>query len=533
MFKKDQIWRDLIVVLFATLGGVVWANSTLKAGTTPVPSRHPIWVLFNDKGPAEAEYYRGVFNPVQLTERARNRRLWRGTRGIIDYIDLDVPPEYISQIQALGVPVRTVSRWFNAISVMATDDEESVIGALPMVKKTKRVIRVSRRFLKNVERGDINPNDVNVAFENYGASYGQLDQINAIAAHADGYTGSGIWVLMLDTGYLTDHLVFQANRIVGQYDFIQDDSITNNQEGDTANQEEHGTATASIVGGNDPGIFMGVAFDCSFLMAKTEIVDQEIQIEEDYYVAGLEWGEALGADVVSSSLGYIDWYTFEQMDGHTALTTQAMDIAASLGMVCVTAAGNEGGTDWGHIIAPADADSVISVGAVNSEDIIAGFSSPGPTADGRLKPEVVARGVYTYAAGSSTTSAFIHASGTSLSTPLVAGASALVLQAHPTWTPMMVREALMAMADNAESPDNNYGFGLIDVMAAINYNFDIDTGDLTQDGQINIGDVVLMVNWILSGMNLLPSQIERADINLDGLVNVLDAVQLVNLILTY
>ena len=98
---------------------------------------------------------------------------------------------------------------------------------------------------------------------------------------------------------------------------------------------------------------------------------------------------------------------------------------------------------------------------------------------------------------------------------------------------MMVREALMATADNAEAPDNNYGFGLIDVMAAINYSFDIDTGDLTQDGQINIGDVVLMVDWILSGMNLLPSQIERADINLDGFVNVLDTVQLVNLILTY
>jgi len=234
---------------------------------------------------------------------------------------------------------------------------------------------------------------------------------------------------MLDTGFFTDHNVFQPERIVAEYDFIQADSVTQNQEGDNPSQHNHGTATASAAGGYLNGELRGVAYGCKFLLAKTEIVDQEIQAEEDYYVAALEWGEALGADVVSSSLGYLDWYTYEDMDGATAVTTNGVDYAVSLGMVCVTAAGNEGNSDWFYMIAPADADSVIAVGAVDSLNAIAAFSSHGPTYDGRIKPEVLARGVATYAAGTASADAFISASGTSLSTPLVAGAAAVILQA--------------------------------------------------------------------------------------------------------
>lgn len=526
-------WPFLVIGLLVLPGVRLLANSAVDNSGTPGAERRPIWVFFQDKGQQEEAFLRDIISAPHVSERARERRLLRGTRDILNYMDVEIPEAYIQQVSESGVDIRVISRWFNAISVMANEQEESYINNLPMVKKTKRVMRVSRRFLKKVQRNPDQLNDASEIFEDYGNSYAQLEQINAVNAHTGGYSGNGVWVLMLDTGYLTSHAVFQTDRIVAEYDFIQADSVTTNQEGDYYSQHDHGTATASVVGGYSPGNLLGVAFNCSFLLAKTEIVNEEMQIEEDYYIAGLEWGEALGADVVSSSLGYIDWYLFDQMDGETALTTQAVDIAASLGMVCVTAAGNERGSNWGHIISPADADSVISVGAVNSDGDLANFSSPGPTADGRIKPEVVARGVYTHAAGTSGDSVFITANGTSLSTPLIAGAAALILEAHPDWNPMMVREALMMTASQANSPDNDYGYGLIDVVAAINYSFEINQGDITQDGQINVSDVILLLDWILSDMSLSPIQIERADLNDDTIVNVQDVVQLVEAILTF
>ena len=197
----------------------------------------------------------------------------------------------------------------------------------------------------------------------------------------------------------------------------------------------------------------------------------EIEQEEDNYVAGLEWGEQNGADIACSSLGYLDWYTYEHLDGNTAVTTIGVDIAASLGVLTVTSAGNEGNDDWYYIITPADADSVLSVGAVNSSGDIAYFSSHGPTYDGRIKPEVCAMGLYTYCISPNTTSEYSSASGTSLSAPLAAGAAAVVLSANLNLSAMELREALMMTASMADSANNDYGWGIVNTLAAINYEF--------------------------------------------------------------
>ena len=214
---------------------------------------------------------------------------------------------------------------------------------------------------------------------------------------------------------------------------------------------------------------IGVAFDAEFLLAKTEDTSQEIQQEEDDYVSGLEWGEANGADIVSTSLGYLDWYEYSDLDGNTAVTTNGIDIAVGLGMVCVTAAGNEGNDDWYYIIAPADADSVISVGAVEESGEIASFSSHGPTADGRIKPEVCARGRQTWCISPNTTTNYSQMSGTSLSCPLVGGAAALIRQAKPNWTAMEVHEAIIMTASMADSANNTYGYGILNAAAAVEY----------------------------------------------------------------
>ncbi|NQV13899.1 S8 family serine peptidase, partial [bacterium] len=226
-----------------------------------------------------------------------------------------------------------------------------------------------------------------------------------------------------------------------------------------------------------------------------------------------------------------DWYTYADLDGETAVTTNGVDLAVSMGLVCVTAAGNEGNDDWYYIIAPADADSVISVGAVDSLNNIASFSSHGPTYDGRIKPEVLAQGVATFAAGTASPESFIYGNGTSLSTPLVAGAAVLILEAHPNWTPMMVRESLMMTADENSSPNNTRGFGLIDVMAAINYDFGVVQGDVSEDGELNVNDAVLLLEWVLNGTEITEIQFNTADINSDNQINILDIVVLVEWIL--
>ncbi|MEE8171050.1 MAG: S8 family serine peptidase, partial [Phycisphaerae bacterium] len=275
----------------------------------------------------------------------------------------------------------------------------------------------------------------------------------------------------------------------------------------------------------------GAAFDASFLLAKTEDTTQEVQAEEVQFVAGLEWIEVGGADLATSSLGYIDWYTPADLDGQTAVTTIAVNVATQNGLVCVNAAGN-GGNDADpatlRLIAPADAFEVLSCGAVDSAGLTAFFSSDGPSFDGRVKPEVLARGLDTNTVSATSDSALAAVSGTSLSTPLVAGATALIIQAHPNWTVDRIRRALFHTADRF-SVDGTFdplfirGYGIIDVWAAINFvHGDID-GDGTADGD----DVEPFVRALLD-VNPNTDQVRRSDVNADGAVTVDDVSIFVN-----
>jgi subtilisin family serine protease len=386
--------------------------------------------------------------------------------SLVDNRDIPVSPDYIDEIKYTGVTIRTVSKWLNAVSVSGTIEQLRSISDFPFVKKIdpvyggKRKSPVQRSLLKS---------STELGRSDYGPSYDQLDQINVIAAHEAGYTGAGVRVLMLDTGYYTDHEAIHEEQVIAEWDFINNDGETQNEEGDPDSQHNHGTYTLSALGGRFDGELYGPAYGAEFLLAKTEDVSQEVPIEEDQYVAGLEWGESLGADIASSSLGYIDWYEFEDLDGMTAVTTIAVNTAIENGMIVTTAAGNYGSDG---IIAPADAFDVITCGAVDEFDEITWFSSWGPTADGRIKPEVCARGLDTYCAlPPEYGGGYGGVSGTSLSTPLIGGACALILNAHPDWTPQQVREAIMMTASDPENPDNQYGWGIIDVMGTINYQF--------------------------------------------------------------
>jgi len=260
-------------------------------------------------------------------------------------------------------------------------------------------------------------------------------------------------------------------------------------------QHRHGTLILGTIAAYKPDFLVGGAYDASFYLAKTEDTSREVPVEEDYYVAGLEWIEGNGADLATSSLAYIDWYMQADLDGATAVTTQAVNIATAKGLVCCTAAGNLGNDldpATSHLMAPGDALEVITCGAVDVTGATASLSSDGPTADGRVKPEVLARGISTATVNPYDDFAYLTSSGTSLSTPLVAAGAALVIQAHPDWTVAQVRSALFRTASDYYfylggwfDPLFVRGYGIIDVMAAIDVSF---TGDVGADGVIGLDD---------------------------------------------
>jgi len=421
-------------------------------------NEYRVWIYFTDKDGSE---------PVTVSQKAIERRNKNDVSTNHLWYDLQVSPVYKNEIASLGLTIKNESRWLNAISVICSKADLNRISELPFVDKIEPVLMQKKKLIQNSDIVELSRT------LDYGGSQVQMEQINCIAAHDLGYFGQGIRILYLDTGFELNHEVFDSLNVVAQYDFINNDENTANENDQEIEdgQDHHGTLCLSVLAGYEPGYLIGPAFKSEYLLAKTEIVADEIEQEEDNYVAGLEWGEQNGADIACSSLGYLDWYTYENLDGNTAVTTIGVDIAASLGVLTVTSAGNEGNDDWYYIITPADADSVLSVGAVNSSGDIAYFSSHGPTYDGRIKPEVCAMGLYTYCISPNTTSEYSSASGTSLSAPLAAGAAAVVLSANLNLSAMELREALMMTASMADSANNDYGWGIVNTLAAINYEF--------------------------------------------------------------
>ena len=463
--------------LAADCARLLAARPVAQARSSATGSRC-VWVYFTDKQIANQTAYAAACAKAEaeLTPDARERRAIVADGALVDFLDLPVANDYLTAVAATGAHVRHPSRWLNAVSVDATPSQLQAIAALPCVTRLLPVAQGRRSPLPapGAEKA-IAPPPASSTVLSYGPSLAQLDEIQVPSVHNLGFTGAGVLVCMLDTGYFKSHEAFAAilssGRLVAERDFIQGDGQTENQAGDTPSQHNHGTYTWSALGGQMAGELYGPAYGARFALAKTEDVTDEQPIEEDHWLAASEWADSLGARVISSSLGYLDWYTYADMDGNTAVTTRAADIAARRNIVVATAAGNEGAADWHYIIAPADGDSVLACGAVNSLNEVEDFSSYGPSFDGRVKPEVVARGRDTHCATTSATDAYGDLSGTSLSTPLVGGAAALVIEAHPTWSAWKVRYALIKTADNFSTPDDRRGFGRIRVLNAINMSF--------------------------------------------------------------
>ncbi len=431
-----------------------------------------VWIYFADKGISSRESLKKNLNKIRqsLDEHCLwRRRKVRSKKNLVDVQDLPLFPPYIQKIAPLVKRVRTTSRWLNALSVETATPQISSLSRLDCIHKIDLVLSFRREDRISRPETRLTQEEENTIHINYGPSYLQLAQINVPPLHRLGYSGKGVRVCLMDTGFRKSHEVFQHVNIIDEWDFVNND---NDVAQDLFNPDDytdsHGTGTWSVLGGYKPGELVGPAYGADFLLAKTETTRFEMPIEEDYWVAGIEWAERLGAEVVSSSLGYTDWYSFEDMDGQTAVTTRAANRAASLGVVVVNSVGNERNNPWGHLIAPSDGFDVIAAGAVDDSGLLASFSSPGPSADGRIKPEVCARGVDNWLAGNSLdgNDQYMEGSGTSFSAPLVSGVAALLLEIHRGWTPAQVRSALLSTADRSQNPDNDYGWGIINAFAA-------------------------------------------------------------------
>ena len=471
-----------IVLVSTTMASSVAAQQVLsrqvqaRLAAAPAETSHLVWVFFRDKGPQperRLDQARG-----RLTPRALARRAGRGTRRpLVGFEDLTLPPAYVEAVRAVGARLRHESRWFGAVSIEATEPQIRSLARLPFVARVDLVRRQPRRPRPTLVPSEaVAPLALQPASPHtfdYGASYGQLAQIGVPAVHDLGYHGEGVVVAVLDAGFDNlAHEVFASARILAAQDFVNHDADV--ADGADLGEGTHGTATLSALGGFREGQLVGPAFGASFILAKTENTQSETPVEEDNWAAAAEWVEALGADIISSSLGYFEYdnaadsYEYADLNGDIAISTRAADLAGERGVVVVNSAGNEGfSAEHGTLGAPADGQLVLAVGAVGSQGDRASFSSVGPTADGRIKPDLMAQGRLVVLAESYATNAYGRGDGTSFACPLVAGVAALVLQAHPEYGVEQVSSVLRSTASNAAAPNNLLGWGIVNALQAV------------------------------------------------------------------
>jgi len=432
-------------------------NKQIDAGAKNIT----VWIYFADKGISLDKINSGTITSISQRALKRREKVIKDSELYNKY-DLPVYEPYVNRIEQYLQKRRIESRWLNAVSAEVKMSDIKKIAAFPFVQKIDMINAYKRKeSLPETDSASLKKTNANLVGDSL-AYLVQIQQIKADKMHEKGTYGQGVLICMLDDGYrlYRSHEVFDSLDVVKTWDFINSDSTVDDT--DYSSEGFHGSMTLSTIGGYSPGKLIGTAYKASFMLGKTEIDSAEWPIEEDYWVAGLEWADAEGADIVSSSLGYIDWYTWQDMDGQTPVTTQATIIAEQKGLLVVNSAGNEGTCDTCNtLIAPADGEFVLTVGAVTSSGYRSSFSSIGPTYDGRIKPDVMAMGTAVTVASYSNTQGYGLANGTSFSCPLTAGAAALLLSANSGVTPAQIRMAMRLTAGNASNPDRYMGWGII------------------------------------------------------------------------
>jgi subtilisin family serine protease len=464
-----------------------------------------VWIKFNDKGP-DADSRLDFPGNIVTTKSIQRRLKVKDAQNLVDFTDLPVYAPYIEDLKNSGIEIKNISKWFNSVSCYITKEQAEQITRKAYIEKIDKVLllkksgeRVNKKLTvsDNTKHHEDFGSASDVLQINYGQSLNQSQMINVPLAHDNGYTGQGVLIASFDAG--VDNLIhpcFDSIRARGlrTYDFVNGDTNVMNQQGQQG-PGYHGTLTLSLIAGYAPGNLISPAFGSKFLVAKTENVGPESIVEEDNWIAAAEWADSLGADIITSSLGYLHFdpgspysYDWTWMNGDSCRLTIAADLAVNKGIIVVTSAGNSGNnTEHNTLDSPADGDSVLTVGAIGYNGFRWGNSSVGPTTDGRIKPDVMAVGTrnVTAAVGAGNEGYSSNEYGTSLATPMVAGVCAIILSANPNLTPMQVIDIIRHTSSNASAPDRYIGWGTVNAWAAVQEALELINGEIPVDYVLN------------------------------------------------
>ena len=406
-------------------------------------------------------------NPEEYLSKESVER--RNRQGIsVSESDLPIAQAYLDTLSANGGKPVLESKWFSTVVVSSPDSlvAERLLR-LPIGDSVKWVWKGDEEIDIPREENDTTrfmPIDTPEKSP-YGYAEEQIKMLNGIKLHEAGFKGKGMRVAVVDAGFMNvDRIsVFDSLRLLGTHNvvfpgrsvFIGDD---------------HGTKVLSCLAADAPGLMVGTAPQAEYWLIKSEDSRSEFPIEEDYWTAAMEFADSVGVDVVNTSLGYYEFddktcnYRYRDLDGHYSLMSHSASMAADKGLVVVCSAGNSGRGTWKKLTPPGDAENVITVGAMDKNLVNADFSSVGNTADGRVKPDVMAVGVSSAVAGNDGTVS--RANGTSFASPTFCGLVACFWQACPWLTAKEVIEAVRRSADRADAPDNIYGYGVSNIWKA-------------------------------------------------------------------
>ena len=408
-----------------------------------------------------------VNRPEQfLSARSIERRKRQGL--LVDVTDLPIAPAYLDSVSRTGIEIVGQSKWNNTLLVKIHKEKElNKLNSLSFITKKLKVFsspdsiteRKRSSFRKELNSWESVP-------IHYGAAAEQLKSLGGQRIHERGFYGNGMMIAVFDGGFMNVDRIpaLHGVKLAGLKDFVVPKS--NN----IFEEMEHGTMVLSTMAANAPNLYVGVAPEAQYVLVRCEDERTESLAEEDYWASAAEYADSLGVDVINSSLGYHDFddvktnHLYWEQDGETALISHTASMCADKGIICVNSAGNYGMGVWKKINFPADAKNILTVGSINEQGKNAAFSAVGPTADGRIKPDVMAYGSPTSVITGR--GSIINDNGTSFSSPLIAGMTACLWQALPHKTAKQIIKLVKMAGNNQQHPDNIYGYGVPDFWKA-------------------------------------------------------------------